>query len=116
LVEVNRGRVAIQRGSIVYCFEAVDNDGRVRNIQLDRDPQLQTQWKPDLLSGVVMISAKTSQGRAGCVVACKPLLLALHPCRHSTYCGPDIATQPARQGRTVGAIPYYAWDTGNRAR
>ena len=37
-------------------------------------------------------------GRAGCVVACKPLLLALHPCRHSTYCGPDTATQPAPCG------------------
>jgi len=33
---------------------------------------------------------------AGCAVACEPLLIALYPCRHSTYCGPDIATQPAR--------------------
>ena len=74
LVEADRGRVAIQRGPIVYCFEAVDNEGRVRNIQLARDPQFQTEWKPDLLGGVVVISAKTSQGR------------------------------------TVRAIPYYAWD------
>lgn len=63
LVETDRGRVAIQRGPIVYCFEAVDNGGRVRNIQLARDPQFQTEWKPDLLGGVVVISAKTRDGR-----------------------------------------------------
>ncbi|MCS7304224.1 MAG: glycoside hydrolase family 127 protein [Thermoguttaceae bacterium] len=74
LVEANRGRVAIQRGPIVYCFEAVDNGGRVRNIQLARQPEFQPHWKPDLLGGIVMISAKT------------------------------------RDGRTVRAIPYYAWD------
>ena len=28
-VEADRGRVAVQRGPIVYCFEAVDNGGRV---------------------------------------------------------------------------------------
>ena len=31
-------------------------------------------------------------------MACEPLLLALYPCRHSTYCGPGIATQPALPG------------------
>ena len=33
-VQADAGRVAIQRGPIVYCFEAVDNGGRVKDIVL----------------------------------------------------------------------------------
>jgi hypothetical protein len=56
-VEADRGRVALRRGPIVYCFEACDNDGRVRNIILDRDPQFKTEHRPDLLGGTTVITA-----------------------------------------------------------
>ena len=52
-------------------------------------------WEPILEESAGQV-ARSWAARAGCVVACKPLLLALHLCRHSTYCSPDIPTQPAR--------------------
>ncbi len=61
-VATNRGRVAIQRGPIVYCFEQVDNGGPVRQLQLARDPEFQVEYRPDLLGGVVTILATDVQG------------------------------------------------------
>jgi DUF1680 family protein len=58
-VEADRGRVALQRGPLVYCLEAVDNGGYVRNLVIPPDAQLRAQARPDLLAGVVVI-----QGRA----------------------------------------------------
>jgi len=54
-VAVNRGRVALQRGPIVYCIEAVDHDGRIRDVYLPRDAKLHAEHHPDLLGGVTAI-------------------------------------------------------------
>ncbi len=62
-VQADRGRVAIRRGPIVYCFEAADNDGRVRSRILARDPQLHAEFRPDLLGGVVVITARDRDGK-----------------------------------------------------
>lgn len=61
-VVANRGRVAIQRGPIVYCFEQVDNGGPVRQLVLARDPQFQWEYRPELLGGVVVIFATDKDG------------------------------------------------------
>ena len=45
-VTADAGRVAIQRGPLVYCFEAVDNGGPRQNIVLDRDPQFRVSNRP----------------------------------------------------------------------
>ena len=39
-VKADVGRVALQRGPIVYCLEGVDNDGQVRNLVLPKDAKL----------------------------------------------------------------------------
>ncbi len=62
-VVADAGRVAIQRGPLVYCFEAVDNGGRARNITLARDPQFTEEFRGDLLGGVMVIHAVTRDGR-----------------------------------------------------
>ena len=62
-VKADLGRVAIQRGPIVYCFEACDNDGRVKDIVLARDPKFVTQHRGDLLGGVTVLSGVASDGR-----------------------------------------------------
>jgi len=49
-------------------------------------------------------AAPASGNRAGCVVACKLLLLVMHLCRPATYCGPDRTTQPAR-GTQPSQVP-----------
>jgi DUF1680 family protein len=62
-VKADVGRVAIQRGPIVYCFEAVDNDGRVSDIILPHDPKFTAEHRPDFLGGVTVIHAVARDGR-----------------------------------------------------
>ncbi|MHC4401779.1 MAG: glycoside hydrolase family 127 protein, partial [Planctomycetota bacterium] len=62
-VEANHGRVAVQRGPIVYCFEAVDNGGSARSLMLPHDPKLVAEHRPDLLGGVTVIRGVDREGR-----------------------------------------------------
>jgi DUF1680 family protein len=50
----NRGRVALERGPLVYCVEGVDN-GRLADLCLPDTMPLTTESRPDLLSGVTVI-------------------------------------------------------------
>jgi hypothetical protein len=54
-VEADLGRVAIQRGPLVYCLEATDNGGRVRNLVIPREAPLGAEHRADLLGGVTVI-------------------------------------------------------------
>jgi uncharacterized protein len=57
-VEADRGRVALQRGPIVYCLEWPDNPGvRVLDASLKDDEKLTAQFEPDLLHGVETVEA-----------------------------------------------------------
>ncbi|MCL2330258.1 MAG: glycoside hydrolase family 127 protein [Phycisphaerae bacterium] len=91
-IDANRGKVALQRGPIVYCVEAVDNGGRVSNLKLPIDAELTAQMRPELLNGVVVIQAKG---------------FAMDP---TEWAGklyqPTTGVRPV----TITAIPYYAWD------
>lgn len=58
-VEADRGRVALQRGPIVYAAEWPDNpDGKVRNILLPDANRLTSSFRPDLLNGVQVITGR----------------------------------------------------------
>jgi hypothetical protein len=54
-VKADIGRVALQRGPVVYCLEGVDNDGKVRNLTLPKDAKLNAFFEKDLLGGVEVI-------------------------------------------------------------
>ena len=56
-VKDNRNRVALQRGPLVYCFEHPDNNGKAMNIIIPDDTSFSSEFKPDLLSGVVELSS-----------------------------------------------------------
>jgi DUF1680 family protein len=62
-VEANRGRIALQRGPLVYAFEPADNGGSLTGLTLADDAPLATQWHPDLLGGVATITAGTGDSR-----------------------------------------------------
>lgn len=62
-VESCRGRVAIQRGPVVYGIEALDNGGR-SEFSLGANPQFSTEWLPDLLGGIVRIRGLADDGTA----------------------------------------------------
>ena len=61
-VEADRGRVAIQRGPIVYCLEGVDHAEDLAVIRLPRDPVLRHEHAPDLLGGVDIVKGRAENG------------------------------------------------------
>ena len=84
-VEADRGRVAVERGPIVYCAEWPDNDFNVLSLLMNQHPQFEVVEKPGLLYGLNQIKTSVQtleydeQGR----------LLA--------------------KDRQLTLIPYYAW-------
>ncbi len=82
----NRGRVALERGPLVYCAEWVDNGGRALNIILPDDAPLSARHAPDLLRGITVIE--------GCAKAI-----------HRADDGGEIEMRD----QDFMAIPYYAW-------
>lgn len=85
-VKANLGRVALQRGPLVYCVEHVDNDGNAFNLIIPDNAKLESQEQPDLLGGVVTLTAE--------VPVVKP-----------TADGMGIETVRER----ITLIPYYTW-------
>jgi DUF1680 family protein len=57
----NAGRVALQRGPIVYGVEGLDNGDDVE-ILLAAEPDLRTDFRPDHLGGIVEISGRRADG------------------------------------------------------
>lgn len=63
-VEADVGRVALQRGPIVYAFEGVDNDGRARSLVLpETSAQIDALWKSEWLGGVTVLATKGERVR-----------------------------------------------------
>ena len=61
-VAANRGRVAVQRGPIVYSFEDVDHARPVRSAVLPPEAELTALWRGELLGGVMTVKAGGLQG------------------------------------------------------
>jgi uncharacterized protein len=85
-VAADAGRVALERGPVVYCAEGVDNGGRALNLVLPDDAPLQAAYRKDLLGGVTVVT-----GRA-------------------------LSLQASEDGRSVVtrdqdflAVPYHVW-------
>jgi DUF1680 family protein len=57
-----RGKVALQRGPLVYGFEGLDNQGNPR-VTLGGDPKFALDARPDLLGGVKVIGGLTANGQ-----------------------------------------------------
>ncbi|HET7698192.1 MAG TPA: glycoside hydrolase family 127 protein [Vicinamibacterales bacterium] len=58
-VEADRGRVALQRGPIVYAAEWPDNpNGKVRNIVLPDASAMTSEFRSDLLNGVAIVKGR----------------------------------------------------------
>jgi DUF1680 family protein len=63
-VTANRGRMALQRGPIVYALEGVDHaQGEVLNLVIADDTPLQSAFRPRLLGGVGVISGTADRLR-----------------------------------------------------
>ena len=58
-VGANIGRVALERGPLVYCVEGVDNGGQIDALSLSDTTELQAEHRPDLLNGVTVITGQS---------------------------------------------------------
>jgi DUF1680 family protein len=56
----DRGKVALERGPIVYCAEGVDNGGSVLDLTLPDDARLEARPRPELLGGVHVLQGPVS--------------------------------------------------------
>jgi DUF1680 family protein len=94
----NAGRVALMRGPLLYCLEAVDHPGiDLRDVVLPPDAAVEAAFRPDLLQGVVALSAEgqlvpPDAGWTGRLYR-------------------TVAPHPVREPQPVEllAVPYYAW-------
>jgi DUF1680 family protein len=106
-VAADKGRVALQRGPIVYAAEWVDNpDGKVRNLVLPDSEAVTAEYRPGMLKGVTVLKAKAlalSKDDAGTLHK-KPVQLTAIP--YSTWAnrgaGQMIVWLPTAE---AGAIP-----------
>lgn len=81
MVAENKGKVALERGPIVYCLEGADNGSEVMKMALSDTAEMHAAFTPGLLNGVVTIT------------------------------GPALMSEGAKeQTRPMVAIPYYAWN------
>lgn len=55
-IECNNGKMAIERGPIVYCAEGADNNGKVLNFEIDKGIELKSEFRDDLLGGVTVLT------------------------------------------------------------
>ncbi|MBN2137623.1 MAG: glycoside hydrolase family 127 protein [Sedimentisphaerales bacterium] len=85
-VQADRGKVALQRGPVVFCLEGPDNGGKVLDLMIPDEAELKSEFRGDLLGGVVVIT-----GEAGL-----------------TKRAIDGQIVPAGK-KPFTAIPYYAW-------
>ena len=83
----NKGKVALQRGPVVYCLEGPDNDGKVLDLVIRDDAELNTRV-PGRSAG-----RRRHDQRPG----------ARRPS------GPWTAASCRMRRRSFTAIPYYAW-------
>jgi len=85
-VQDDRGRVALERGPLVYCVEWPDNGGSALNLVIPDKAALKGEFRPDLLNGVEVITGQVQ----------------------AAVRGPDgvsIRTVP----HNLVAVPYYSW-------
>ncbi|WP_374049872.1 hypothetical protein [Neobacillus sp. PS3-34] len=60
-VKENQGKIALQRGPVVYSFEEIDNPDGIDNILIGRDTQFYNEWNPDLLNGMIMLKVRNAE-------------------------------------------------------
>jgi uncharacterized protein len=94
-VRQNAGRVALQRGPVVYCLEEVDNGAELANVVLPRDAAFSITFDPDLFGGVNVITGDAVR-------------LAPDAWAGGLY-QPQAAQSTSAATFSFKAIPYYLW-------
>ena len=61
-VSDDRGKVALERGPLVYCAEGIDNDHSVLDVVVPDEALFQLEEKRDLLGGITLLRGTVSNG------------------------------------------------------
>ena len=80
------GKVASQRGPLIYCAEWADNDGKASNFIIPATATFTSEFKPNMLNGVTILKTEA-------------------PAVTVDANGENITTEQ----KSFTAIPYYAW-------
>lgn len=91
-VEADRGRVAVERGPIVYCAEFPDNDFEVLSAFMNQTPKFTVKESPEKLYGIVELSTDAQ------------------------VLGYDSDGRLVARDVTLNMIPYYAWNHRGRGQ
>jgi uncharacterized protein len=54
------GKIALQRGPLIYCAEWVDNHGKTSNIILPANTKFSSEYRSDVLNGVTILKAEAN--------------------------------------------------------
>ncbi len=92
-VRANCGRVALQRGPLVYCLEEANNGKNLNDLVLPREENLAVQFEKNLLGGLAVITGKAKRR-------------TLDGWENALY----KAGASQREDQNLKAIPYFAWD------
>ena len=93
-VRMANGKVALQRGPVVYCLEEVDNKVTpLSRIALPRTARLNAMYKKDLLGGVVVITGEAE-------------VIEDNGWEGALYRSDPVHTRPYE----LTAVPYCVWD------
>jgi DUF1680 family protein len=99
-VTADRGKIALQRGPLVYCIEDADNPAGVDTASLPCDAEFSTVFSNNTLGGVVIVEGDAlfadSDNWEGAIYQ-------------------DAESVKSRRTR-IRAIPYYAWDNRSPGR
>jgi uncharacterized protein len=93
-VKANAGKIALQRGPVVYCLEQVDNGENLASIEINGDSLIEERFEEELLNGVMVLSGKAKRTEVTSDVG-QALYMRTE----------DVNTSET----TFTAIPYYAW-------
>jgi DUF1680 family protein len=92
-VRMNCGRVALQRGPLVYCLEGADNGTDLNALSVPRGSELQARFDENLLGGMVSVHGEAVK-------------LSPNDGSEKLYRNKPNQVVPAQ----LKAIPYFAWD------
>jgi len=91
-VRQDAGRIALMRGPLVYCLEGADNRIGLNRIRVPEDARFDSRFEPDLLGGVVTLSADVEADTT------------------NDWSGLYRREPTKAETTAIKAVPYFAWD------
>lgn len=60
-IENNIGKIAIERGPLVYCTEGIDNNESVLDFEMNENTKFESKFNNDMLGGVAVLSGEANK-------------------------------------------------------